>query len=145
MSEDVMIVDNDQIQITIDSPTVVPALMAPVSLQASGFTKVSDNKVCIEGDEIPPSLKSPLMYMNPPYVVPGTGKVSVTLKDANKTSVTTDDGDKKILLKGSTFDAKFDVQSPAKMPPNSGSTPDPNSSYSGTAQFISTNTLSKAE
>jgi hypothetical protein len=83
--------------------------------------------------------------MAPPYVIPGTGKLSVTLKDANKTSTTKDDGDKKMLLKGSTFDAKFEVQSPAQQPSPSGTIPDSTSSYSGTAQFISTNTLSKAE
>jgi hypothetical protein len=144
MADDTMIVDGDMIQITINPPTVVPQLIAPVALVASGFTKVSDKAVCIEGDELPPSLKSPLQYMSPPYVIPGMGKISVTLKSANKTSVATDN-DKKMLLKGSTFDAKFEVQSPAQQPSPGGPIPDSSTSYSGTAQFISTNTLSTSE
>jgi hypothetical protein len=144
VSEDVMIVDGDFIQITINPPTVVPVLIPPVALVANGFTTVSDKKVCIEGDELPPSLKSPLVYMSPPYVIPGTGKISVTLNSDNKTSVATDN-DKKMLLKGSTFQAKFDVQSPAQQPSPSGPIPDSTPSYSGTAQFISANTLSKSE
>src|SRR4051812_19648111 len=108
MADDVIIVDSDKIQITINPPCVVPTLIPPASLVASGSTTISDKKVCIVGDELPPSLKSPMQYMSPPYVTPGMGTVSVTLKDANKSSVTTDD-DNKMLLKGSTFDAKFDV------------------------------------
>jgi hypothetical protein len=144
MAEDVIMVDGDMIQITINPPTVVPTLIPPVPLVANGFTTISDKKVCIEGDELPPSLKSPLQYMSPPYVIPGMGKLSVTLKPANKTSVSTD-MDKKMLLKGSTFDAKFEVQVPAQQPTPTGPVPDATPSYSGTCQFISMNTLSKAE
>jgi hypothetical protein len=144
MGEDVIIVNADMIQITINPPTIVPPLMVPVPLVATGFTTVSDQKVCVEGDELPPSLKAPLPYTSPPYVIPGTGKVSVTLKPANKTSASIDDG-KKMLLKGQTFDAKFQVQVPAQQPSPGGPVPDPSPSYSGTAVFISTNTVAKAE
>jgi hypothetical protein len=100
--------------------------------------------VCIEGDELPSSLKAPMQYTSPPYVIPGMGTVSVTLKDANKSQHTTDK-DKTILLKGKSFDAKFEVKSPAKQPSSSGTIPDPSSSYSGTAKFISSNDVAEAE
>jgi Contractile injection system spike tip protein len=144
MAEDVVIVNGDQIQITINPPTIVPQLAAPVPLVASGFTTVNDNAVCVEGDELPPSIKSPLQYTSPPFVTPGMGTVSVTLQAANKTSATTDK-DKKILLKGQTFQATFSVTVPAQQPSPGGPVPDPTPKYSGTAQFISTDTLTKAD
>ncbi|MFO0615916.1 MAG: hypothetical protein U0414_25195 [Polyangiaceae bacterium] len=144
MAEDVIVVDGDKIQITIDPPTLVPDLVAPVALVANGFSKINDKKVCIEGDELPPSLKVPLMYTSPPYVTPGMGTVTLTLKSGNKSRVSKDK-EKKMLLKGQTFDAKFEVKSPAQQPSPTGPVPDSNTSYSGTAQFISANKLAKTE
>jgi hypothetical protein len=135
-----VIIDGDMIKITINPPCVVPQLIPPVPLVASGFSKITDKVVCVEGDELPPSIKSPLVYTAPPFVIPGTGTVKVTLNDDNKTSVAKDK-DKKMLLKGSTFQAEFDVQSPAKMPTPAGPQPDPMSTYKGTAQFITTDTV----
>jgi hypothetical protein len=144
-STKLVICDNDQIQIQIDSPCLVPQLVAPVSLVANGQSTVSDNKVCVEGDELPPSIKNvSLSYMSGSYVKPGTGTVKVTLNDDNKTSVSKD-VDRKILLKGSSFTAEFDVQSPAMMPSATGLVPDPMSKYSGTAQFITTNDFVTSE
>jgi len=135
-----VIVDGDMIQITINPPCIVPQLIPPVPLVASGFSKITDKVVCVEGDELPPSIKSPLTYMSGAYVIPGTGTVKVTLNDDNKTSVAKDK-DKKMLLKGSTFKAEFDVQSPAQMPTPTGPQPDPMSKYTGTAMFITTDTV----
>ena len=135
-----VIIDGDMIQISINAPCIVPQLASPVPLVASGFSKVTDKVVCVEGDELPPSIKSPLVYMSGGYTIPGTGTVKVTLNDDNKTSVAKDK-DKKMLLKGSTFQAEFDVQSPAQMPTPAGPQPDPMSKYTGTAKFITTDTV----
>jgi len=75
--------------------------------------------------------------------VPGMGTVAVTLESANLTTAATDSG-KAIILKGSTFQAKFSVTVPAQMPPPV-STPDPLSTKTGTAMFITMNTLAQAE
>jgi len=46
-----------------------------------------------------------------------------------------------VILKGSTFTAKFEVQSPAQQPTGGGPVPDSTPSYTGSGQFITTNVL----
>jgi hypothetical protein len=140
---DFIILNTDMIQITLDPPTVAPTLIPPTPLVASGFSTVNSLAVCVEGDELPQSLQAPMPYMCPPYTVPGMGTVAVTLNPSNKTSVATDKG-KAVLLKGGTFNAKLSVTVPAQMPPPV-SSPDPVSTKTGTAMFITMNTLAQAE
>jgi hypothetical protein len=140
---DFIIQNGDQLMITITPPALVPALLAPVPLVASGFSTINGLAVCVEGDENPQSLQVPTPYTSPPYTVPGMGTVAVTLGASNKTSAATDQG-KAILLKGSTMTAQFTVSVPAQMPPPV-STPDPLAAKTGTAVFITTNTLAQAE
>lgn len=142
MPADYIIKQGDMIQVTIYPPTVVPMLMAPVPLLGSSSDMtVSMMAVCLEGDELPPSLQAPMMYMSPPYVIPGMGTLSLTLGSTN-TTMKTKDGDP-ILIKGSPFTAEFEVSAPA-MQPGPAPVPDPVSKKSGTAQFITTNVRAKA-
>lgn len=143
MPLDYIILNNDMLQITLDPPAICPTLMAPVPLIASGLSTVNDMAVCLEGDELPPSLQAPMPYTSGAFTIPGMGTVSVTLQSANKTQVATDSG-KAVLLKGQTFQAKFSVTVPA-IQPGPAATPDPIATKSGTAQFITTNTLAQAE
>jgi hypothetical protein len=143
MALDYIILDTDEIQITIDPPTIVPALMAPVPLQASGFSTVNNMKVCVVGDELPPTLQAPLAYTSGAFSTPGMGTVSVTLAQANKTQ-SAKDQDKVMILKGQTFQAKFTVSSPA-IQPGPSPVPDPVATKTGTAQFITKNTIAQAE
>jgi hypothetical protein len=143
MALDFIILNEDMIQITIDPPAVCPTLMAPVPLVASGSATVNDMPVCLVGDELPPALQAPMAYTSGAFTIPGMGTVSVTLESANQTQVATDSG-KAMLLKGQTFQAKFSVTVPA-MQPGAVPTPDPVATKSGTAQFITTNTLGQAE
>jgi hypothetical protein len=92
---------------------------------------------CLEGDELPKAISTPLPYMSPPYVTPGVGTLKITLAANNKTSKTKNG--KVILLKGATFQAEFSVSSPAMMPTPAGPQPDPVSKKTGTCQFITTN------
>jgi len=138
MPSDFIIVTGDMIQVTIPPPAVVPMLMAPVPLiGTSQKVMVGGKLICLEGDELPPSLKAPMPYTAPPFVTPGTGTLELTLMPNNKT-LQTEDG-KKILVKGATFTAKFNVQSPAMQPTPGGPVPDPLMVKVGTAQFITTN------
>jgi hypothetical protein len=138
MPADYVIASGDMIQVTIPAPAIVPQLVAPVALVGSSQSvTVGGKPACLEGDELPASLKVPLTYTAPPFVTPGTGTLEVTLLPTNKT-VQTQNG-KKILVKGSTFTAKFTVQTPAQQPTPAGPVPDPVTVKPGTAQFITTN------
>lgn len=144
MSQSAILVHGDLLQVTMNPPVVVPLLVAPVPLVASGFATIDGKVVCIAGDELPPSLRSPIQYMSPPFVVPGMGKLSVSLASDHKSATAADDGHV-MLLKGATFQVKLEVQVPAQQPSPSGPVPDATPSYAGTAQFISTDTVAVAE
>ena len=97
--------------------------------------------VCLEGDELPPSLQVPLMYMSPPFVIPGMGTLSLELTPTN-TTMRTKNGDP-ILIKGTPFTAEFQVSAPAiqpSVPPVS----DPASKKIGITEFITTNARAKS-
>lgn len=135
---DFIIKTGDQIQISVPPPAVVPQLMAPIPLTGSSTNvMIGGVAACLQGDELPPSIQGPLMYTSPPYVTPGTGSIQIILAPSNLTA-TTPNG-KPVLLKGETFQAIFQVQSPAMMPTPAGPQPDPLMAKMGTAQFITTN------
>jgi hypothetical protein len=136
--DDFVIVTGDMIQVTIPPPTIVPQLMAPVPLVGTSQNVMVGGKlICLEGDELPPSLRAPMPYTAPPFVIPGMGTLEITLMPNNKTAQTVNG--KKILIKGATFTAKFNVQTPAQQPTPGGPVPDPVAVKPGTAQFITTN------
>jgi hypothetical protein len=133
-----ILVTGDMLQITVPPPAVVPMAVAPVPLVGtSSKVMIMGMPACLEGDELPPMLRSPVPYMAPPYVTPGVGQFSLMLLPSNKTSKGKDSS-KKLLLKGATFQAKFQVSSPAMMPTPAGPQPDPLMVKMCTAQFITT-------
>jgi Contractile injection system spike tip protein len=135
---DFVIKTGDMIQITVPPPAVVPQIAAPVPLTGSSTNLlIGGAAACLQGDELPPSIQGPLMYTAPPYVTPGTGTIQIILAPSNLTA-TTPNG-KPMLLKGQTFQAMFNVQSPAMMPTPAGPQPDPLMVKTCTAQFITTN------
>jgi hypothetical protein len=135
---DFIIKTGDMVKITIPPPVIVPAIQAPVPLKGTSTdVQVNNQFVCLQGDELPMSLRGPLPYTAPPFVTPGTGTLKLTLLPAN-TTLQSSNG-KKILIKGPTFTATFTVQSPAMQPTPGGPVPDPVAVKPGTAQFITTN------
>jgi hypothetical protein len=82
-------------------------------------------------------------YTAPPFVTPGTGSLQIILLPTNLTIQTTNGG-KPIIIKGATFQAIFNVQSPAMQPTPAGPVPDPLVVKPGTAQFITTTVMGKA-
>jgi hypothetical protein len=140
---DFIIKTNDMIQITITPPAIVPMLMAPVPLLGTGTTvMVSNVPICLQGDELPPSLKAPMPYTSPPFVTPGMGTLSIMLAPLNLSKKT--QNGKPIILKGATFQASFAVSSPAMQPTPAGPVPDPVMTKPGTCQFITTNINTQA-
>ena len=134
---DFILVDGDRANFnpTFGLATVV---VRPGTLKASGKSTLKSKKVCIIGDQkkvIVPSC----MYTTPVYPIPGTGTLKIAALGGDQKSKKTSIAGKPVLLKGSTFTAKFMVQNPAKQPPPA-STPDATPQYSGTGTFITTNT-----
>ena len=126
--------------------TVFP-ITAPVPLIGKG-TRLNGLMVpvCLMGDELPPYLQGvPLPYISAPYVIPGTGTLKIVLSPANLTKQTKNGG-KPILLKGSSFQAFFQVATPALFQPPGPvpPVPDPIATKVGTAQFITKNQTVKA-
>jgi hypothetical protein len=143
MPADFIIKTGDMIRITIFPPAIVPILMSPLPLiGTSANVKAIMMPICLEGDELPPMLKSPQPYTAPPYVTPGMGTVSLTLTPMNKTLLTKNG--RAILIKGTPFTANFQVMAPAMMPTPAGPVPDPVAVKPGIAEFIITNLTVKA-
>ncbi len=142
MPADLIIKTGDMIHITIPPPAVVPQLLAPVPMVGTAATVlVSNMPACVLGDEVPPAVRGPLAYTSPPFVTPGTGTLQIILLPANLT-VLTNTGGKPLIIKGATFQAIFTVAAPAVNPVLG--VPDPLVVKVGTAQFITSNVLTKA-
>jgi hypothetical protein len=141
---DIVIRTGDLVEITIPQPTVVPEIAAPVPLTGSSTNvTVVGTPVCLQGDELPMELRSPLVYTAPPFTIPGMGTLTLAVMPDNLTVQTVNSG-KPLLLKGGTFQAMFTVSTPATQPTPGGPVPDPVLEKPGTARFISTNQIVKA-
>ena len=121
MPADFIIKTGDQIKITIPPPAIVPMLQAPVPLIGHGTQVLESNQpICLQGDELPATLKSPMPYTAPPFVTPGMGTLQIILLPTNLTMLT--QNGKPIILKGATFQAIFNVTARRRCSPRP---PDP--------------------
>lgn len=125
------------IQFTVPPPTLIPQITAPVPLVGTGTDQANNQMVCLQGDELPPAISGPLTYTSPPFVTPGTGTLQIILGPTNLTTMTTH-ANKPILIKGTPFQAMFQVSSPAMQPTPGGPVPDPLMVKPLTAQFVTT-------
>ena len=113
-------------------------VVQPGDLTGSGPATLNGKRICVDGDEKKVSVPG-CTYMTPQYSIPGSGTLKIAALDGSQKAKKTNTGGKAVLLKGGNFTAKFEVQSPAQMPPTA-STPDATPQYSGTGTFITTNT-----
>lgn len=135
----------DYVIIEGDLALFVPAFGAaivvvkPGTMQASGKSTKAGKKICIEGDETKVSVPG-CVYMTPQYVIPGVGTLKIDSLGGDQKSKKTKSGNKAIIIKGSVFNAKFEVQSPAQQPnPPGPPVPDSTPQYSGKGNFQTTN------
>ncbi|MEA5567784.1 hypothetical protein [Anabaena sp. UHCC 0399] len=138
---DFILIDGDK---AIFNPAfgLATVVVRPGDLKASGQSTLQGKKVCIDGDEKSVSVLS-CVYTTPVYSIPGTGTLKIAALAGDQKAKKTNSAGKAVLLKGSTFTAKFEVQNPAKKPPSApgeSPTPDATPQYSGTGNFITTNT-----
>lgn len=130
----------------IFNPTFAKAIVAvrPGFLTGTGRATVNNKKICIYGDEkkvIVPGCS----YTSPPHITPGTGILSIQSLSINQKARKVKSIRKAVLLKGTTFIAKFQVILPAQIPPTpvTPAIPDPIRFYPGTGFFTTTNTKTK--
>jgi hypothetical protein len=141
--EDFILIDGDTVNFlpSFGAATVVPQ---PGKLAASGPGTLNGKKLCVDGDEGKVSVAG-CVYMTPQYCIPGSGTLKIDALAGDQKAKKTKTGDKPVLLKGTQFTAKFEVQSPAQQPPPGPGSPipDPMSQYSGHGMFVTTNTKFK--
>ena len=115
-------------------------VVKPGNLKGSGPGTIKGKKMCVAGDEAKVSVPG-CTYMTPQYSIPGTGTLKINSLAPNQKATKTKTGGKPVLLMGSNFVAKFEVQNPAKQPPPGPGSPipDPTPMYMGQGKFIATN------
>lgn len=135
---DYLLLDGD---LAIFTPTFGAAtvVVQPGPLTASGPATVGGKAVCVAGDEGSVSVAG-CSYVTPAHSIPGTGTLEIAALAGDQTATKTRSGDAKVLLVGSSFTARFSVQTPAQQPTPAGPVPDPAPSYSGSGSFSTTNT-----
>ena len=140
---DFILIDGDTVQFMPNFGAAI-VVVQPGTLSGSGDATFGGKKVCVKGDEDCVEVAG-CMYMSGAYYIPGTGTLKIDSLGSDQTAQHTKTGGKEMLLKGSTFQAKFEVQSPAQQPTPGGSpVPDSMTKYSGgSGQFITTNTKYK--
>jgi hypothetical protein len=129
-------------QATFGAATVA---VRPGPITASGPARVTGKAACVAGDESSVSVPG-CVYFAGQYSIAGTGTLTVASLAGDQQARTCSTGGKKLLLKGSSFTARFSVtMSAMQPPPGAGSPiPDPTPSYSGSGSFIAANTSVKA-
>ena len=138
MMSDHVLIDGDKASFTpsFGAATVV---VQPGTLTASGPATLNGKKLCVAGDEDSVSVAG-CMYTTPSYPIPGTGTLKIASLAGDQTARKTRTGDTLVLLVGSSFEAKFEVQTPAQLVTPKGPQTDATPQYTGTGRFITTNT-----
>ena len=137
---DIIIVDGDIVTFNaaFGIATITPI---PGTMSGSGDATVGGSAVCLEGDEGNVSVTT--AYLTSSHSVPGAGTLTIDSLGSDQLSSTTKNGSK-LILKGSTFNAKFEVSAPAQTT-SSPPVTDTTTSYTGTGSFTSMNTTVKAD
>ncbi len=136
---DFILLDGDTVNFM---PAFPPAnvVIQPGKIDGTGKETLDGKPVCVEGDENSVSVPG-CTYVAPPYVIPGIGTLKIDSLGSDQTATKTYSGGKPVLLKGTMFTAKFEVQSPAQQPPSGSGSPIPDSrtSYTGKGTFMNSN------
>lgn len=136
---DFILIDGDTVNF-IPAFGLATVVVQPGTLSGSGKGTVGGKPVCIEGDEANVSVPG-CNYIAGAYSIPGTGTLKIDALGGDQTATKTNSPDKPVLLKGTMFTAKFEVQSPAQQPaPPAPPIPDATPFYSGNGSFQTTNT-----
>ena len=134
---DKVLIDGDTVLfLPMFSPAIV--VVQPGRIPGSGPANIAGKKICVDGDEARVSVPG-CSYMTPSHPIPGVGTLKIANLAADQRAKQSKTGGKPLLLKGSMFTAKFEVQSPAQQPTAAGPVPDATPQYSGQGQFLPAN------
>ena len=137
---------SDFILLSNDTVNFQPSFGAAVVTVAPGMItgtgarcKATQKQVCVQGDE-----KSVVVpgcpYISGSFSIPGVGMLKILALAPDQVAKRTKSTGKPVLLKGKTFDAIFEVVTPAQMPTPTGTVPDPVPKYpGGKGIFVTTN------
>jgi len=141
---DVILIDGD-VAMFLPSFGAAIVVVQPGRIKASGPARVAGKPACVAGDESSVSVPG-CSYIAGQYSIPGTGTLEIAALAGDQQAQTTGTGGKKLLLKGSTFTARFSVMAPAMQPPPGPGSPipDPTASYSGSGNFVAADATVKA-
>jgi len=137
MAANTIILDGDEVlfDTVFGLATVV---VKPGTIKASGKSTVQGKKVAVKGDELEVEV-SGCQYFSTTFPLPGYGTLKIAALGPDQLTKKTKSGNKPILLQGSVFIAKFEVDkaSPAKVIPPSGTTVlDKTPFYMGTGKIV---------
>ncbi|MCB0594631.1 MAG: hypothetical protein H6557_11920 [Lewinellaceae bacterium] len=137
---DFILVDGDMANFLPAFGTAIVAVQ-PGTLSGTGPGAIGNKSICIQGDESSVNVPG-CMYVAPPYVIPGNGTLSIESLAGDQLAKKTNSGGTAVILKGSMFNALFQVNSPAQQPPKAPGeppTPDSTTQYKGKGMFINNN------
>ena len=147
--EDFAIVDGDWVQfLPAFPPANVVVQMARISAtrfppSMPGYFDVNGRAPCVEGDE-QRVLVPGCVYMTPQFSIPGTGTLRIEVLLPTNFAQNTRIAGKRVIVRGTQFPARFEVQNPARQPMAPvGPIPDPMTIYRGFAMFVTTNMTKK--
>jgi Contractile injection system spike tip protein len=140
---DSVIINGDQA--VFDSSFPPATVIAPPGvITGTAKAKVNGLLACAEGDEA--SVVVPgAVYFTPSFPIPGAGTLTIVSLGADQKAQKASSDGRGLILRGSKFRARLQVNAPATVPSASGAVPDPTLVYNGTGSFITTNTSARAE
>lgn len=110
-------------------------VVRPGDVKATGPATLGEKKLCVAGDEALVAVPG-CVYTTASHSIPGQGTLKILALGGDQTAQKTSSGGKPVLLKGSKFQAKLEVQGPAKTPSG---VPDPAPMHAGTGSFVTMN------
>lgn len=141
MSDFVLVAGDKAVFMPMFGAAVV--VVQPGTLQGSGPATLDGKKVCVDGDEKRVRVAG-CAYLTSQHPISGTGTLTIDALAGDQKATKATTGGKALLLRGGSFTAKFQVQSPAQRPTPAGPEPDASPQYSGTGTFLTTNTKFQA-
>ncbi|MFD0636148.1 hypothetical protein ACFQ9X_35850 [Catenulispora yoronensis] len=142
MADNFVMVTGDTVSVTIPG-IVIPVAQTPQPLVGTSQDLTFGGAfVCLEGDELAPTLKGPLTFTESGYSITGTGTLKLVPSPGVNLTTLLKDNNKALLIKGAPFSAVFTVTTPAANP--NGQTAS-NAPKNGTATFATKNNVFTAQ